>query len=623
MCGFNGELIWGGSDRVAPEILTAARDRLTHRGPDDAGLWVHPTGCVGLASRRLSILDLSPAGRMPMSNEDGTVWIAYNGEIYNHTRLRVALERRGHRYRSQTDTETIVHLFEEHGLEAVPRLDGMFAFALWDDRRQELLLVRDPLGKKPLYYYRATDRLIFASEIKALLAHPAVPKRLDPLAMYHYLTLSVTPAPQTMFAGIRKLPPGHLLQVDAQGRETMRCYWTPLAGPPLSPVADFAEAARELRYLLQRSVAERMMSDVPFGVFLSGGVDSTTNVALMSRLMDRPVDTFTVALEHDPQGNELAPARQVATRFGCRHHEQVVTTAQFLEFVDQMPYFQDEPLADPVCVPLYFVSKLAREQGVIVIQVGEGNDEIFAGYTGYQDVLARERWARHWRRWVPPPLSRSLATLIGPARGDFLRRLAAGQPFYWGSATAFYETEKRAMATPALARAVGDASTWDVVRQWYAGLDGDFLNQITVIELRHRLAELLLMRVDKMGMANSIEARVPYLDQEVVEFGLRIPAAWKVRQATGKYIFREAVRDLIPAEVLQRPKQGFCGSTLSIVRGPIRDRLAADIRADALLNEYVRAQARESLLASPRRHAASFKLWNLWNLALWHRRWLA
>ena len=367
------------------------------------------------------------------------------------------------------------------------------------------------------------------------------------------------------------------------------------------------------------------MSDVPFGVFLSGGVDSTTNVALMSELMDRPVETFSVALAEDAASNEFSWARRVADHFRCHHHEVVVTQEMFLEFVERMPYFQDEPLADPVCVPLYYVSKLARDNGVIVVQVGEGSDEIFAGYNGYQDVLARERWASLWRRWVPAPITNLGVPLARGRAGDFLRRLRDGEQIFWGGAVAFYETEKRALLSPAFAAQSQGMSSWNVVRALYEeaqaqGAD-DFLQQMTYVELKHRLPELLLMRVDKMSMATSVEARVPYLSTRLVEFAMRVPTAWKIHNGTGKHIFRLAVQSLLPAEVLQRPKQGFCGSSTNMLSPQIMDKLIADVRSSKFLGEILCTDALQRVTSPAQRNASSFKLWNLWNLALWHKHW--
>ncbi len=619
MCGINGEFIFRGPDRVDRSALDAARDSMRHRGPDDAGSWVSADGRVGLSHRRLSIVDLSSAGHQPMSNEDGTVWIVFNGEIYNHRALRAPLEKAGHVYRSQSDTETILHLYEEHGEGCVKLLDGMFAIAIWDVNRQRLLLARDPLGKKPLYFWRGADRIVFASEIKALLKHPSVPKRVDTAGLYHYLTLSATPPPLTMFAGIQKLRAAEAVVIERDGAARTFSYWNPFSGPAISPDATEGELTERLLALLSASIEKRMMSDVPFGVFLSGGVDSSTNVALISRLMTRPVDTFSVALAEDADSDEFAYARQIARQFGCNHHEVTVTPAMFLEFAGQMSHFQDEPLSDPVCVPLYYVSKLARDNGVIVVQVGEGSDEIFAGYNGYRDVLARQRWAQRWHRCAPP-FVQNMAVQFAPQRqADFLRRIRDGEEIFWGGAAGFYETEKRRMLVepPPL-------STWSQIAPLYErarteGGDIDFLQQMIYVELKQRLAELLLMRVDKMAMAASVEARVPFLDDRLVEFAMRLPAAFKLRDGTGKWLLKKAVSTFLPADIVWRPKRGFCSSASNMLRGPIMDHLVADVRASRFLADIVRPAALAALTADP--HANSFKLWNLWNLALWHRHW--
>ena len=471
MCGVCGELVFSGRDRVQQQVLEAMRDLMAHRGPDDAGAWYSADGRVGLGHRRLSIIDLSPAGHQPMSNEDGTVWIVFNGEIYNHPDLRPRLERLGHVYRSRCDTETIIHAYEEYGEQCVNHLEGMFAFAIWDENRRRLFLARDHVGIKPLYFWIDRQRFLFASEIKALLRHPSVPKKIDLVATYHYLSLAASPLQQTLFADIHKLEAGHTMSVDLDGRVQDQRYWSPLDGLGIPASYSEEEYANELVHLLTKSIERRMMSDVPFGVFLSGGLDSSINVLLMSQIMDRPVDTFSVALASDTESDEFNWARQVAQYFHCNHHEVVVSDAEFLEFAERMAYFQDTPLADPVCVPLYYVSKLARDSGVIVIQVGEGSDEIFAGYDGYRAVLEREKWANYWQRLVPTPLKRlavQLATVGGCDKAaDFLRRLRDREEIFWGGAVAFYETEKRQIVTDAFAKGVNGVSTWDIVRHFY------------------------------------------------------------------------------------------------------------------------------------------------------------
>src|SRR5262245_52047642 len=362
------------------------RETLIHRGPDDAGIYLSPDRRVGLAHRRLSIIDLSPAGRQPMSNEDGTVWITFNGEIYNHLPLRKELEAKGHLYQSRTDTETILHLYEEEGAECVRRIEGDFAFAIWDSRRRELLLARDRLGVKPLYFAVLPGAFLFGSEIKAILAHPRMTRRVDRAALYHYLTFVAAPAPRTLFQGVHKLPPATRLTVEAEGQIRTETYWDPLAVPadPVAVEGDAEACAARIRDLLGSAIEARMMSDVPFGVFLSGGLDSSANVALMSRLMDRPVRTFSVGFKDHPSYNEFEYARQVARLFKTEHHEVEIGWSDLLEAMPGVVFHQDEPIADWVCVPLHFVSALARSTGTTVIQVGEGSDEQFFGYEGYR-----------------------------------------------------------------------------------------------------------------------------------------------------------------------------------------------------------------------------------------------
>src|SRR4051812_21212484 len=356
-------------------VVTAERDKMAHRGPDDGGVWRAADAPGAFGHRRLSIVDLSTAGHQPMPNEDGTVWITYNGEVYNHSQLREELEAKGHTYRSHTDTETILHLYEEEGPGCVERLQGMFAFAIWDERKRELFLARDRLGIKPLYFSQPPGGFVFGSEIKALLEHPAITPDLDEEAFFHYLTFVCTPAPLTMFKGIRKLAPAERMVVRADGTTVSDVYWSPFSRTVAAEVAEMSEAEMRDRLLelLRDSIGKRMMSDVPFGVFLSGGVDSSTNVALMSELMSDPVRTYSVALKDHEHYNELESAREFPRRFGTDHHEVVLDSQDLEDFLPELIYHQDEPLADWVCVPLHFVSKLAREDGTIVVQVGEGS----------------------------------------------------------------------------------------------------------------------------------------------------------------------------------------------------------------------------------------------------------
>ena len=390
MCGICGIWEHGASEgRVELSLVERMRDELTHRGPDDKGSLIFDEGRGGLGFRRLSIIDLSPAGNQPMHGCTKDIWLVFNGEIYNHVQLRQGLEQRGHHYSSHTDSETILHLYEERGLDFVNELEGDYAIALWDARRAQLVLARDRVGVKPLYFYHQDGRFIFASEIKAILQHPAVTAEINEQSLYHYLTFLTTPGPDTLFRHIQKLPAGHVLIIKRDGTVELKQYWDAL--PPehsTENIASRSEAqhSEEILRLLRDSIRKRMMSDVPFGVFLSGGVDSSANVALMSELMSQPVRTYTVGFEDNVELNELESARAVAERFATDHHEVIINQGDMQKFLPELIFHQDEPLADPVCVPLYYVSKLARESGTIVVQVGEGADEILPVTIGLEST---------------------------------------------------------------------------------------------------------------------------------------------------------------------------------------------------------------------------------------------
>ncbi len=629
MCGLCGVLSVGQASAPVHEgDLRAMAAAIAHRGPDAEGFYLSPDARLGFGFRRLSIIDLA-TGDQPMANEDGSVWLVFNGEIYNHGDHRPSLEARGHTYRSHADSEAIVHLYEEYGPDCVHHLRGMFAFALWDARRRRLLLARDRVGVKPLYYTSAPGHLLFASEIKALLAHPLVTPRLDDDALALYLTFAATPAPRTLFEGVRKLAAGHRLLVDADtGTQTLERYWEPrpdpgLRGRRLSP----EEYVERLEQAVRESIRLRMMSDVPYGAFLSGGVDSSLNVALMAELADRPVSTFSVAIQDDARSDELAQAREVARRYGTRHHEVVIGEREFLDYIPRLAWHQDEPLADPVCVPLHHVSEEARRSGTKVVQVGEGADELFSGYRGYAFFADFHR--RVWRpyRWLPQAVRRTAWQLAAPVlssdRSDVLERASRDGELYWGGAVAFYDTHKR--------RLIGDDPAGrELVRTLYAEVDGAHpgasqLDRMIGIELRQRLPELLLMRVDKITMGSSIEARVPYLDHRLVELALAIPADVKYRDGVTKWVLkRVAERVGLQRALVARPKQGFCGSATNMLTPRLLEHAEARIVESPLARErfnlgYVRRLFEEQ---RARIEDHSFRLWTLWNLVEWHACWL-
>jgi asparagine synthase (glutamine-hydrolysing) len=632
MCGICGIFDFTGHAELSRGLLKSMADTMAHRGPDDWGTYLSPDRRLGFGFRRLSIVDLSPAGHQPMSNEDGTIWIVFNGEIYNHVELRRELEATGHVYRSRSDTETIIHGYEAWGEEVVHRLRGMFAFAIWDLECRRLFLARDRIGIKPLYYSWQQRCFLFGSEIKAILAWPSVERAVEPEALYHYLTLATTPPPLTLFRGIRKLPPGHTLTVHADGRSELRQYWDPLFPEDSLAGMEAEEIAERLQDMLRESIRLRMMSDVPFGVFLSGGVDSSLNVALMSELMDQPVDTFSIAIRDDPRSNELSQARRVAQHFGANHHEIVITPQDFVDLLPQMVYHQDEPLADPVCVPLYFVSKLARENGTIVIQVGEGSDELFAGYTGY--AFMADFYRRYYApfaalpRWLKQPTA-AVAERVMPARwAEYVRRAASGQELFWGGVTVFSDQAKRRWLRDGYV--LQSYSTYDsVVRPHYKRFDAfrpgaPFLDRMIYLELKQRLAELLLMRVDKMTMATSVEARVPYLDHKLVRFALAIPSSLKICNGITKYILKRAARGLIPDDVIDRPKIGFCGSASNMVIGALLDYAERAIMGSDWLRSVLDVEQVRPILAEHRagQHDHGMTIWCLLNLTLWYDIWI-
>jgi asparagine synthase (glutamine-hydrolysing) len=638
MCGIAGLLGTRDGFAVDEELVTEMRELIHHRGPDDGGSWHSPEHRVALAHRRLSIIDLSPAGHQPMSNEDGTVWITFGGEIYNHMDLRPELEEKGHVYRSHTDTETIVHLYEEEGPRCVERLHGMFHYAIWDSRSRELHLARDRLGKKPLYYAQPEGGFVFGSEIKALLAHPSLTAELDEEAFFHYLTFVCTPAPLTMFKGIRKLGPAERMTVRPDGSTEIESYWSPFSHEAADAVAGMSEPELEERLLalLRESIRRRMMSDVPFGVFLSGGIDSSTNVALMSELMQEPVRTFSVGFERFERYNELEHARTIARRFGTDHHEVMIDAEDLESFLPELIYHQDEPLADWVAVPLHYVSKLARDDGTVVVQIGEGSDELFHGYPGYHSH------ARFDSRYLPPlqRVPRPLRQAMSAGMGAFARRFgkfvghaqameqaAEGRNSFWGGAIAYHGELKERV----LANGGPHPDSYEIVERYWREAEeqlpgADLLQKMTYLELKNRLAELLLMRVDKMTMRNSVEARVPFLDADLVEFALALPPEMKVRDGEGKYLLKKSVSGLLPAEILARPKQGFSAPVSEWFREELGERARREIRTSSLTERgLLDYDAIDDLWRAHRsgRGDWAFQLWNIYNVSAWHDYWIA
>jgi asparagine synthase (glutamine-hydrolysing) len=663
MCGVVGWLSLSEA-RVEPKILAGMRDAMAHRGPDGEGLWASPDGRVGLAFRRLAIVDLSATANQPMFNEDGTVAVVFNGEIYNHGTLRRELVEKGHRFRTDhSDTEVIVHGFEEWGAAVLDRLDGMFAIGIWDSRSSRLLLARDRVGIKPLYFTWAVGGFLFASEIKALLAHPGVPRDLEDLSVYHYLSFLTTPAPLTMFAGIYKLPAGHHATVDARGRFEAARYWDALPGRS----AEAAELARlpraealpravsRVRELLDAAVEKRLMSDVPLGVFLSGGVDSTALTGLMAGHASRPVRTFTVGFSDHEHLNELSHARLAAKTFGTDHHEVLVDEKAMRDYLPSLVVSQDEPIADWVCIPLYFVSKLLRESGTTVVLVGEGADEQFCGYQSYMAYL--EMYRSMWRPFMrlPRPLRRAVAGVADLVSRhhdrhdrylDIVARAGRDREAFWSGAMVFPEARKSGfvdraglrspafrpelLASGLVPETFARPDSYEVVRSFFSRLDScapdaDFLTRMTYSEFKLRLPELLLMRVDKIGMSVSIEPRVPFLDHALVEFTMGLPGDLKVGDGVSKSLLKRAVRGLVPDAIIDRPKMGFGAPMVQWLRGDFGRVVEAEFRNTRFFERFPARQ--EVVLDMLRRHRAgqadfALYVWTFYNAVAWFDSWI-
>jgi len=631
MCGIAGTLSFDpAAFRVDGDLVTRMRDAIAHRGPDGAATWVAEDGRIGLGFRRLAIIDLAETAMQPMPNEDGSVRIVFNGEIYNHAEIRPVLERLGHRFRTDhSDTEVLVHGFEEWGPDVVHRLRGMFAFAAWDARSRELWLVRDRIGIKPLYWSLHHGRLSFASEIKALLQDPEQERAVDEEALYHYLSFLTTPAPQTLFRGIRKLPGGSRLRVTADGDVREERWWDawdevdPLDGVPEDEIA--ARVLDELR----TSVRLRKLSDVPVGVFLSGGIDSSTNAALFSEDETRPIKTFSIGYEGDYASytNEFEYARRMAELVGAEHHERKLTQDDLIDFLPEMVRLQDEPIADPVCVPVYYVSKLARENGVIVAQVGEGADELFWGYPSWKTLLGLQRYDH---LPVPRVLKRagvSVATAAGAGGRreiELLRRGSLGQPIFWSGAESFTEAQKRSLLSPRLRRELDGLTSWDAIepirRRFEAkAWEASDLNWMSYVDLNLRLPELLLMRVDKMSMGVGLEGRVPFLDHRFVGLALSIPQRTKTNGGTLKHILKKAVRGVIPDDLIDRPKQGFGVPVYEWLFDRLGQRARQELDEFTQKTDLLDRGAVLRLVDSK----PGAEVWYLLNLALWWKEFVA
>jgi len=573
-----------------------------------------------------------------MTNEDKTIWLVFNGEIYNFQEIKKNLEKKGHKFHSKTDSEVVIHLYEEKGEECLKDLNGMFAFAIWDDKKKKLFAARDRLGIKPFYYYYKDGIFLFGSEIKAILEHSTVKREPDKEGVFHYLTFACTPAPFTLFKNIKKLGPAHYLVLDSSNNLQINCYWSPIQNIQQNTEEYYINKTREL---LKDSIEKQMVSDVPFGCFLSGGIDSSTNAVLMSQAMGKPVETFSISFKDLPKYDEFQYSRKVANILGSKCYETVIGQKEFMEWLPKLAYQADDPNGDPVCFPVYYLSKLIRDSKVIMAQVGEGADELFCGYGTYMEFI--RIYIKYWKYLEKLPkfikkIPYFLLNLILPKdkltlHKEFFRRLAYNKPFFFGGANAFSAYDKQFLMSDSFKKQIPFDASDNLIKSIYNELKvtnyklQDFVQKMLYLELSIRLPELLLMRVDKMASAHSIETRVPFLDHRLVELAFSVPMNLKTKNKKTKYILKEAVKTIIPDEIIDRKKQGFGAPTSEWMRkeSPISNDLVNIIKNSKIkeLNifdyNYI-----EKLITDHQNNLNdnSFKLWNLITLSLWYDRWI-
>jgi asparagine synthase (glutamine-hydrolysing) len=620
MCGIVGIVNLNSGESVDETRLTCMRDVLRHRGPDGEGLFV--SGPVGLGHRRLAIVDVA-GGHQPMANEDESVWVVLNGEIYNHDGLRPGLQAKGHRYRTLSDTETILHLYEEEGDRCVERLQGMFAFAVWDRPRQRLLLARDRLGIKPLYYAVTDHELLFASEIKAILVASSRRPALNEAILPEFLATRFVASEETFFRGIRKLLPGHTLSWSrADGFRTRR-YWR-LPDAIDETQVPLHQAAQEVRAKLEAVVRSHLMSDVPLGLFLSGGIDSSGLAALMAPMTAEPIRTFAVGFS-EPDANELAYARLVARAVGAEHREVLVSPSEFFAALPELIWHEDEPIAFSSSVPLYFVSRLAR-QHVKVVLTGEGADELFLGYNRYRVTAWNERFGRAYWRLAPRPLRQGIGAAVhGLPRQlrRYLERTALAlepspRALFFENFAVFPEKLQRQLVAPAV---LDGRDPYGGALACYAEAPGGTLERMSHADLQTYLVELL-MKQDQMSMAASIESRVPFLDHEFVEYVSAMSARFKINGWRTKVVLREALRGLIPDPILTRRKMGFPVPVGRWLRGPFWPVVQEFVLSPRALGRGLFQPSALRQLGEEHRTGTwdhGDRLWLLINLEIWQR----
>src|SRR5579872_1227160 len=625
MCGICGIFFSDRDWHVRGDVLADMNRRIVHRGPDDEGFFVEEN--VGLAMRRLSIVDVK-TGHQPLANENQDVWIVYNGEIYNHAELRIHLEAKGHHYRTRSDTETIVHLYEEYGRDCVKHLRGMFAFAIWDRRKRMLFAARDRLGIKPFYYRWDGNAFLFGSEIKAILAYPGVGAEFNRATLAEYLAFGYITGPETMFTGIRKLMPGHTLELSERGEPRIERYWdlTTEVDRDARPREYYVKTYREL---LESAVESHLMSDVPLGMFLSGGLDSSAVAALATRIRGDRIKTFAVGYGEE-EFSELRYAREVAAHIKSDHHEVKLSREEFFESLPHLIWHEDEPMVWPSSVSLFFVAQLARKH-VTVVLTGEGSDETLGGYTRYAWTLLNSRMDNAYRAVTTSGLRQLLRRVIhaSPLSASLHRKLShtflvregnSWPSFYYDNFfSAFAAAEQEDLLTPSTLSAAGDAYAGSM-EAWERS-HGDLLHRLLYADINSYLIELL-MKQDQMSMAASVESRVPFLDHMLVEFTARIPAQFSISGMAGKFVLKQAVEDLLPKSIVYRQKMGFPTPWEYWLAGPQLDDLERMLLEPRSVERgFFRVEPLKRIFAEHRNKFRDHgnRIWRLINFEVWQR----
>jgi asparagine synthase (glutamine-hydrolysing) len=622
MCGISGIFFFKEEKKVKKNFLKKMNNILNHRGPDGNGTWVSSTKNVGFGHTRLSILDLTLAANQPLFDKTKNYVITFNGEIYNFKEIKKILLNKGYSFKTKnSDTEVLLLSYIEWGLKCVDKFRGMFAFAIWDNIKKKVFLVRDRVGVKPLYYKVDSEKLIFSSEIKAILLDRDYIPEIDEESMYHYLTFLCTPAPKTMFKQINKLEAGTWLSFDEKGNSEKKQYWDPLQEKELT---DTENINKVLAKTLEESIKYRGISDVDVGVFLSGGIDSSTNAYFFSKNSKKKIKTFSIGYDQEYKSykSELNYARIVAKHIKSSHFEKKLRKDDIKSFIFDMVYFQDEPISDPVCVPIFYVSKLAKENNVKVCQVGEGADELFFGYTNWLRTSKINLLINNI--FFPKLLKKFILYLYKKFNiqykytSDLLKRSVEKKPIFWGGAEAFSSFEKNELFSDSFKKKIKNLDSWNCIKPHYEFFNKNakyksIENWMTYLDLKIRLPELILMRVDKMTMANSLEARVPFLDHNLVQKTIDLPKKIKIKKNKLKVLLKDIVKGLLPYEILNRKKQGF-GLPL---KEWFEDGLG--INEKKIINEFVNKTDffKKETIQKIIDRKGDTRLWFLLNLAIW------